>query len=489
VKHSRSLPKPSPCNALDLRIRQLIFDGATRYRKDKTYDQIKRAIARLARECSATRASYLGVVLDHGFSHDSVPNLSLRLRALLSRSDIEPATQVAALSLLARLEHTGMPQPENYALRERALAIARANGLVKEELIVLSNWAYAHYSMKEFAAASDRLADAEKVLALLSKEAMEADPQLIHAVSRLFAHKAEALFASILDGTANDPVAVIDEGNKLFDSGIEAIAENDHYRINLQIDRAEALQVLATAGRPRALELAKSSLDAAHTGLDSHNCDLCRAYYDHVRAKVLLQSGRRDRTLDPRSARNSFEEGIESCSGSLGLYQKVVHPNTRWVLETKEELMAELQSINRPRKIFLSHKSANKALVLRFKETLELLKFEPWLDSDAMPAGVGLERGILQGFKESCAVVFFITPEFKDESFLATEIDYAISEKRSKGDTFSIITLLFSNTGQQKAMVPDLLRNFVWKEPPDELAALRELVRALPLAVSYPDWP
>lgn len=81
----------------------------------------------------------------------------------------------------------------------------------------------------------------------------------------------------------------------------------------------------------------------------------------------------------------------------------------------------------------VSHKSADKSLVIRVKETLELLKFEPWLDIDAMPAGAGLEQGILKGFRDSCTVVFFIPPKFKDENFLATEIEYAIFSKRSKG--------------------------------------------------------
>ena len=93
-----------------------------------------------------------------------------------------------------------------------------------------------------------------------------------------------------------------------------------------------------------------------------------------------------------------------------------------------------------PMRIFLSHKGSNKAWVRQFKTTLALLGFDPWFDKDAMPAGTNLERGILKGFTNSCAAVFFITPEFKDESFLATEVDYAIEEKREKTDKFAIIT-------------------------------------------------
>jgi hypothetical protein len=140
-----------------------------------------------------------------------------------------------------------------------------------------------------------------------------------------------------------------------------------------------------------------------------------------------------------------------------------------------------------PMKIFLSHKGADKPLVREFKQTLAYLGFDPWLDEDAMTAGTELERGILQGFKDSCAAVFFVTPNFADEQFIATEINYAIQEKRAKQDRFAIITLVLSD-GPKKGVVPELLKQYVWKEPTSEVEALRELVRALPLRVGSPTW-
>lgn len=140
------------------------------------------------------------------------------------------------------------------------------------------------------------------------------------------------------------------------------------------------------------------------------------------------------------------------------------------------------------KRVFLSHKGANKEFVSDFKETLELLGYEPWLDDEAMPAGTRLERGLLQGMKDSCGVVFFITPEFKDEGYLAAEIDYAIAEERSKGDKFAIITLQFVGDGGRKAPIPDLLRPFIWKMPKTDLEALREIVRALPVVSGPVDW-
>jgi hypothetical protein len=140
------------------------------------------------------------------------------------------------------------------------------------------------------------------------------------------------------------------------------------------------------------------------------------------------------------------------------------------------------------KRIFLSHKGVDKARVINFKQTLEGLGFSPWLDEDAMPAGTPLERGILKGMEDSCAVIFFITPSFKDVGFLESEINYAIQQKREKGDRFAIIALQFVDAAGKNGEIPALLKSYVWKRPKSELEALREIVRALPLSVGNADW-
>lgn len=140
-----------------------------------------------------------------------------------------------------------------------------------------------------------------------------------------------------------------------------------------------------------------------------------------------------------------------------------------------------------PMRIFLSHKGADKPLVREFKSTLEMLGFSPWLDEDAMSAGAELERSILKGFEESCAAIFFVTPNYKDENFLASEVDYAIQEKRKKGDKFSIITLVYQEddcTGE----VPALLHRYVWKQPKSDLESLKEILKALPIQTGDVYW-
>src|SRR5581483_176419 len=142
-----------------------------------------------------------------------------------------------------------------------------------------------------------------------------------------------------------------------------------------------------------------------------------------------------------------------------------------------------IPNVNETR-IFLSHKSVDKPIVFRYYSALKLLGFEPWLDEPDMPAGTNLERAILQGFEESCAAVFFITQNFKDEKYLAAEVDYAVMQKRSKGKKFAIITLCYLDD----APVPKLLKPYIFKRVSNDLDGFAELIRALPIELSPIRW-
>lgn len=111
----------------------------------------------------------------------------------------------------------------------------------------------------------------------------------------------------------------------------------------------------------------------------------------------------------------------------------------RTVFDREEEttfykiiITPDMVSDQMPRRIFLSHKGTNKPLVKNFAFALRAVGLTPWLDEEAMHAGVNLERGLIAGFNESCAAVFFVTPDFKDEAYLASEVNYAIAQKRKK---------------------------------------------------------
>jgi hypothetical protein len=157
------------------------------------------------------------------------------------------------------------------------------------------------------------------------------------------------------------------------------------------------------------------------------------------------------------------------------------------MLEKERNLYEEKLEMDKPKEIFLSHKSADKELVREIAITLTAIGFSPWLDEDKMKAGANLERSIREGFSNSCAAVFFITPNFADEGYLATEIDYALAEKREKGDRFSIITLLIQGENGEVGEVPKMIRQYVWKAvQPVEI--LRTIIEALPVYLEKVVW-
>lgn len=180
--------------------------------------------------------------------------------------------------------------------------------------------------------------------------------------------------------------------------------------------------------------------------------------------------------------------GVVAVSPDIEYIQELVfdQPQERTYFRLnvfKEEFLLDSNT-----KLFLSHKGADKAMVRRFAESLRLIGFQPWLDEDDMPAGTELHRGIQQGFKESCAAVFFITPHFRDESYLRGELNYAVEQKTAKGKRFSIVTLVFTDEAGNKGVVPELLHSYVWKEPPSELEGLNEIIRAVPINVGPVSW-
>lgn len=172
---------------------------------------------------------------------------------------------------------------------------------------------------------------------------------------------------------------------------------------------------------------------------------------------------------------NAFREVVNQR------WQRLVLAAARSLLETEVEIMKE----DAAKDIFLSHSSVDKELVREIAISLRELGFSPWLDEDRMPAGTPLERGLRSGLSSSCAAVFFITPNFRDNKYISSEIDYALEEKTTKGEKFAIITLLMR--GATSDMVPEILRRYVYKEATD-LTAVREIVRSLPIRADRIVW-
>jgi len=182
----------------------------------------------------------------------------------------------------------------------------------------------------------------------------------------------------------------------------------------------------------------------------------------------------------------TFLEKEEWLYGNLVVAPKVSYSSKETYI--RFEISSTEVTMQTKTRIFLSHKGIDKQLVRRFKTALESFNYKPWLDEDHMKAGDELERALLRGFTDSCAAVFFITPNYGVEGYLATEINHALQEKRDKGDKFSIITLNLPDEHGNFGEIPRLLRQYVWKEPNNEIEALTEIVKALPIESPYPVW-
>jgi hypothetical protein len=135
-------------------------------------------------------------------------------------------------------------------------------------------------------------------------------------------------------------------------------------------------------------------------------------------------------------------------------------------------------------RIFLSHKTEDKALARRYYRALGEIGLDPWLDELDMPAGTKLERAIRKGFEDACAAVFFVTENFEDKEYLATEVDYAREQKREKGDKFAVVVLRYASEGE----VPGILKPFTWKDISSDLEGFHELLRALPVETGPIRW-
>lgn len=152
----------------------------------------------------------------------------------------------------------------------------------------------------------------------------------------------------------------------------------------------------------------------------------------------------------------------------------------------KKRYMDKIEN-DRPKRIFLSHRSMDKEIVRDVAATLREIGFDPWLDEDAMPAGANLERAIKDGMVSSCAAVFFVTPNFRDEDWLASEVDYATIEKRKKGGKFAIVPLLMKMEDGRRGAILEMFEQYVHKDVKHH-QIVREILRALPIRMDRLVW-
>jgi len=279
------------------------------------------------------------------------------------------------------------------------------------------------------------------------------------------------------------------QAKSLYEKSAGLAAELDHLRVNILIEAADQLVEVASEVKPAALRDAVRTLEVAHRGLDAHQCDACVGYFYYVSARANALRGRFSKAFERDEARLALNKSLQDAKICREYYEKVAFGGLAEIDQVERETKLELELMNRPTRIFISHSGKDKVLVRRFKRMLSALGFDTWLDEEAMPAGAKLERSLLKGFEESCAVVFFITPNFRDRRYIEAEIDYAISQKRKRGERFAIVSLIFPVGRRRPPKVPAPLQPYVWKQPKDDLEALECILTALPIKLPLPQWP
>jgi hypothetical protein len=259
-----------------------------------------------------------------------------------------------------------------------------------------------------------------------------------------------------------------------------------HRQVNTRLELTAELIDLGLPWLDHTTPDIERALDDAHRELNAHACVYCETYYPEVLGRSLILKGQAELPYHATEALKLCKKGVEELRRAETQLRSMKHPKEQEIARRIEDTNAMIVAESRPRKIFLSHSSHDKEVVRQFKALLETVGFEPWLDEDAMVAGTPLERGLHAGMQESCAAVFFITENFEDSSYLATEIDYAIEQQR-KNEHFATVTLVLSDAIKNEK-VPVLLRRFVYKRPRSLILAANELVRALPLMPLRPVW-
>lgn len=450
---------------------------------------IRRQIDRLLSELRQTNPSRAAQLQAEHFFALGFMDYPTAVEQLQFAAGIEGASEedrMFALSALARITRGRVSDDENEAYRRDALALARATGNTLRELVILVNWGIVAAEDGRPEVADRMFFQAEEVLPRLSDED-RGHRVVAEVVSRRAAIAGKRALRALKSQDDETLRRRYSSALELFIKALDAAPNDAHRQVNTRIELAAELVDLGDAWVRLTAPSIGDALDGAHRGLNAHACENCEAYYNEVQGRFHTMIGRVSLASGNDRAREFLTRGLSELSLAEKQLRTRRHPKADELLARIAEVQHMIDSDARPRKIFLSHSGRDKELVRQVKNLLETLRFEPWLDEDAMVAGTPLERGLLAGMQESCAAVFFITENFVDSNYLATEIDYAIQEKRAKHDQFSIVTLVLSDTVTPDG-IPALLRRYVFKQSPSLLTAMNELVRALPLIPARPFW-
>nr|MBK7064143.1 TIR domain-containing protein [Deltaproteobacteria bacterium] len=379
--------------------------------------------------------------------------------------------------------HPDYSWEDNFEFRREALRIADQRGMRVAAIVILTNWLSVHVEQRQ-PFARELLEDIRKRIALLSSIQHKNSTDVQQALANLNGYEARILLREAQGDGPVEAASKVGRARELFAEAVDRRKAVPHNRTNAQVAWADAMLEAYCADANLSTQEVEEPLERALRSLDSHACDLCRGYYHHTRARLLDLLAQRAFNEDRSAALRNWTAAREETRRASTCYSRTGHQNLRFVGELFRTIEEAIAVNERPHRVFLSHKSADKELVRRVHAALRELGFDPWLDDDAMPAGALTERALVDGIEQSCAAAFFVTSRFADEGFIATEIEHALHEQRNRPDLFKIIVIEMG----PGAMTPRLLSRFIHKRCDTELEAFTEIIRALPVKVGTVHW-
>ena len=473
------------CRDLYGRILHLLHGGTTRFRKDKLFREIKENIDEYASGCNQDVARFFYIILDHLHQKVTIPATIRKLDTLIGESASDLATYYA-LTLKAGISLLTESFVENGRHREAALRLARQHGWTELCLRTNTNWAFMALEKGQLTVAREKTDEARLLIATMDKKLMGGDLAFEALSSRLKAHEARITIREAIESNSVEDGA--NRAYELYEAAYRQVIEDDHLRTNCTIEWADEFQQIADIDYNIGLQRAEDALELAARSLDTHICDFCSGYYHRVKGNLIATQAREAAILSPTSAINLLKAARQQLETSFECFSKTEHPQAATTKKALERVSSQEAILMRPDMVFLSHRSADKSLVRRFASALDTIGYRTWLDEKAMTAGVVLHRGLLDGMKNSAAAIFFITPDFADEGYLAKEIEYALQQEQERPGEFKIVPIVFRDAAGKTGTVPDLLRTYVYKHPENELEALEEIIRAVPLTIPPPRW-
>jgi hypothetical protein len=458
-----------------------------RYSADVTKAELRSEIGRLA-ATKPDQAAYLRVFADYQLGESTYHDAVNALQSLAFDPARDPKARANAYSHLAKLTLFQVPAEENDQFRSEALRLANETAQPLFALIIATNWAIASVERNEFSRIDERFGAVQTALTNLPSE--HADSREAREVAgRLSAMRGKVILRKLPEATdLDDFLARYEVAREYFHKALAAHPTDAHRQVNTRLELAVESMDIGFFAWPTIRNVARTMILEAAEGRNAHQCTICDAYRHEALAKQQWYDALTAIHFDALTSQRLLMESLSEAEKWEADLARLLHPRAGLARTFQQRVNEMLSFERRPSRIFLSHSTADKTLVRPFENALKEVRYEPWLDESAMTAGVRLHPGLKAGLQNSCAAVFFLTPNFKDERYLAEEVAIALEEKNRRPDQFAIIPIDFSTLGVA-IQVPDRLKEFVRITWSTDMAVLVQLIRALPIRPGRPLWP